>query len=213
MKALIAVRKGSERIPFKNTRPFAGSSLLEIKIDQLKRIGLDVVVNSNCEHMLWIAKGKGCETVMRDDYYASSTVSANEFYANIAENIHTDIIVYCVVTCPLLKDDTIRKAIDLYEGGSVNTASILKEFLWMDGRPLNYDLNNIPHSQDLPDVSAVNLAVNVISKNDMIRCRNVVSDAPTILNIDPVEGFDIDYPHEFQIAEHLWDCSQEKALS
>lgn len=47
IKALVAVRSGSVRV--KNIRPFAGSSLLEIKLMQLKKIsGLDgIVVNSN----------------------------------------------------------------------------------------------------------------------------------------------------------------------
>ena len=36
IKALVAVRSGSQRVLNKNIRPFAGSSLLEIKIKQLK---------------------------------------------------------------------------------------------------------------------------------------------------------------------------------
>ena len=49
IKALIPVRSGSQRVINKNMRPFAGSSLLEIKIRQMLRIPeLDgVVVNSN----------------------------------------------------------------------------------------------------------------------------------------------------------------------
>ena len=38
MKALIPVRQGSQRVINKNIKPFAGTSLLEIKINQLKRI-------------------------------------------------------------------------------------------------------------------------------------------------------------------------------
>ena len=72
----------------KNIRPFAGTSLLEIKIKQMLRIkGLDgVVVNSDSDEMLDIANSLGVETFKRDSYYATSTVSINEVYKNIAEN-------------------------------------------------------------------------------------------------------------------------------
>ena len=54
IKALVAVRSGSQRVKNKNIRKFVDSSLLEIKINQLKRIKeLDgIVVNSNDEGML-----------------------------------------------------------------------------------------------------------------------------------------------------------------
>ena len=36
IKALVAVRSGSMRVVNKNIRPFAGSTLLEVKLNQLK---------------------------------------------------------------------------------------------------------------------------------------------------------------------------------
>ena len=52
--AVVPTRKGSERVKSKNTRPFAGKSLLEVKLDvlmELKRVGSikDIVVNSDCD--------------------------------------------------------------------------------------------------------------------------------------------------------------------
>ena len=88
IKALVAVRSGSQRVENKNIRPFAGSSLLEVKLDQLKRISIidGIVVNSNDDAMLAIAANKGCETVKRDEYYASNSVSMSDVYKNMAEN-------------------------------------------------------------------------------------------------------------------------------
>jgi len=61
VKALVAVRSGSMRVKNKNIRPFAGSSLLEVKLQQLSRISnLDgIIVNSNDDTMLEIAKKYG----------------------------------------------------------------------------------------------------------------------------------------------------------
>ena len=80
IKALIPVRAGSQRVKNKNIKLFAGTSLLEIKIKQMLEIKeIDgVIVNSDSDEMLEIAKSLGAETIKRDDYFASSTVSIND---------------------------------------------------------------------------------------------------------------------------------------
>lgn len=210
IKALVAVRSGSMRVQNKNIRPFAGSTLLEVKLEQLKRIkGLDgIIVNSNDDTMLEIAARMGCETVKRDQYYASNSVSMSEVYKNMAENCDCDVIAYINVTNPLIKDETIEKAIEAYknmtEFDSLNSAHLVKEFMFLDNMPVNYDLKNQPRSQDLPDYYALNFAISIISKEKMIACKNVVGEKPWIYAIDEVEATDIDNPIDFEFAEFVY---------
>ncbi len=210
IKALVAVRSGSMRVQNKNLRPFAGSSLLEVKLEQLKRIkGLDgIIVNSNDDTMLSIAEKMGCETVKRDPYYASNEVSMSDVYKNMAENCDCDVIAYINVTNPLLKDETIEKAIEEYKAmegfDSLNSAHLVKEFMFLDNKPVNYDLQNQPRSQDLPDYYALNFAINIISKEKMIECKNVVGKKPWIYGIDEIEATDIDNPIDFDFSEFVF---------
>lgn len=211
IKALVAVRSGSQRVINKNIRPFADSTLLEIKLNQLKRIQeLDgIIVNSNDDEMLKIAADMGCETVKRDEYYASNSVSMSEVYANMAENCDCDIIAYINVTNPLVKDETISKAIKMYcdnieEYDSLNSAHLVKEFLFKDNMPVNYDLKNQPRSQDLPDYYALNFAISILSRQKMIDGKNVVGDKPYIFAMDEVEATDIDNPIDFEFAEYVY---------
>ena len=213
IKALVAVRSGSMRVKNKNIRPFAGSTLLEVKLAQLKRINaLDgIVVNSNDPHMLEIAQTMGCETVLRDPYYASNSVSMSDVYKNMAESCNCDVIAYINATNPLLEDETIEKAISEYktmmEDGvydSLNSAHLVKEFLFKDNLPINYDLRHQPRSQDLPDIAALNFAINIISRDKMIECKNVVGYHPNIYLIDEVEATDIDNPIDFDFAEFVY---------
>ncbi len=213
VKALVAVRSGSMRVENKNIRPFAGSSLLEVKLNQLKRIPtLDgIVVNSNDERMLDIAKSMGCEAVKRDPYYASNEVSMSDVYQNMAENIDADVIAYINVTNPLIKDETIIQAIEKYKElvitgqyDSLNSAHLIKEFMFVDNKPINYDLKNQPRSQDLPDISALNFAISIIAKERMIKCKNVVGEQPYIYVIDEVEATDIDNQIDFDFAEYMY---------
>lgn len=217
VKALVAVRSGSVRVQNKNIKPFAGSTLLDLKLQQLKRIpNLDgVVVNSNSDEMLEIAEKYGCEAVKRDEYYASNSVSMSDVYKNMAENFSGDIVAYINVTNPLLKDETIVKAIETYkkfmesqEFDSLNSAHLIKEFMFQNNLPINYDLRHQPRSQDLPDIAALNFAISIISKEKMIECKNVVGYKPNIYVIDEVEATDIDNPIDFEFAEFVYKKGQ-----
>lgn len=211
LKALVAVRSGSQRVKNKNIKPFAGSSLLEIKLKQLKRISkLDgIIVNSNDDTMLELSKKLGCEIIKRDEYYASNSVSMSEVYCNMAEHCDCDDIAYINVTNPLLQDETIERAIDMYyalkkEYDSLNSAHLIKEFLFKNNQPINYDLQHQPRSQDLPDIAALNFAISIISRDKMMESKNVVGNKPYIYIIDEVESTDIDNEIDFDFAEFVY---------
>ena len=210
IKALVAVRSGSTRVENKNTRPFAGSSLLKLKIEQLSRIHSlnGIIVNSDDDYMLDIAKQFGCELVKRDKYFASNSISMSEVYKNMAENANCDIVVYTNCTNPLIKDSTIERAIDCYWGlngyDSLNSAHLIKEFLFYGGKPINYNPKHQPRSQDLPDYYALNFAINIIERKKMIEYSNIVGLRPWLYSIEESEGIDIDNPLDFTIAEFLY---------
>lgn len=211
IKAIIPVRAGSERVKNKNIRPFADSNLLEIKIKQLQKIDrLDgIIVNSDSDEMLNIARKLGTETVKRDSYYASSSVPINEVYVDLAKNCNADIILFVDVTNPLIKTSTIDLVIDTYNNNSpnfdsINTVNTIKMFLWQNGKPLNYTESKKPKSQDLPDIYAINSAINIISKETMIKQKAFVGEKPYLLPIDNIEGLDIDNEIDFEFAEFMY---------
>ena len=211
IKAALGVRAGSQRVKNKNMRPFAGSSLLEIKVKQLRRIkGLDgIVVSSDSDEMLKIAADNGAETIKRDAYYASSTVSINETWEDMAKHIDADVIVYTTATNPLLCDETIEKMMDEYmrlppEFDSLNSATPVKEFLWKDTKAINYDPRHMPKSQDLPNILALNFAVNILKRETMIKARSIIGFAPCLYPIDEIEATDIDNEIDFDFAEFMY---------
>lgn len=210
-KALIAVRSGSERVINKNLRPFAGSNLLELKIKQLKGIKeLDgIIVNSNDDRMLEVAENLGVETVKRDPQYATSGASMSDVYKNMAENFNGDIIVYANVTNPLVKSESYSNAIKTFKDirnkfDSLNSAHLIKEFMFLDNKPINYDLEHQPRSQDLPNIYALNFAFSILTKEDMIKYKNVVGHSPYMYELTEAEAIDIDTEFDFEIAEFLY---------
>lgn len=210
-KALVAVRSGSERVVNKNLRPFAGSNLLELKLKQLLSIPeFDaVVVNSNDDRMLKIASSLGAETVKRDERFASSSVSMSDVYQNMAENIDADVVVYANVTNPLVQTDSYVSGLREFmkvrgDFDSLNSASLVKEFMFLDNKPINYDIENQPRSQDLPDIYALNFAFSILSRADMIRYKNVIGRKPFMFELSEVESVDIDTEFDFDVAEFFY---------
>ena len=211
LKALIAVRSGSERVVNKNLRPFAGSNLLELKIKQLQGIkGFDgIIVNSNDDRMLEIAHNLGAETVKRDPIYATSSVSMSDVYYNMAENFNGDIVAYCNVTNPMVESESYANSIKTFKEvshkfDSLNSANLVKEFMFLDNKPINYDLEHQPRSQDLPDIYALNFAISIITKENMMKYKNVIGRMPYMYGLSETESIDIDTEFDFEIAEFFY---------
>lgn len=212
IKVLIPVRSGSVRVKNKNIKSFAGSNLLTIKIEQMKRIkGIDgVIVNSNSDEMLKLAASLGAEAVKRDEYFASSSVCMNEVYKNMAENSGCDTIIFADATNPLIKDETIEHCIKAYfenldKYDSLTTVNEIKQFMWQDGKPINYDATNKPKSQDLPDIVALNHAISIIPRKLMIEKMDIIGFKPNLFKIDSVEATDIDNEIDFEFAEFMYN--------
>lgn len=208
--ALVAVRSGSERVENKNIRSFAGDTILGIKLKQLKRISNidEIYVNSNDDNMLNIAREHHCIGVKRDNYFASNHVPMREVYEHMAKNTDGDIIVYANATNPLVQDKTIYNCVDDYKKQSVydslNTAHPIKEFLYLENKSVNFQIENFPRSQDLPNIVALNFAVSIISRDNMIKYKHIIGQNPLIKNIDTIEGTDIDDMIDFEFSEFLY---------
>lgn len=212
IKALVPVRSGSLRVANKNIRPFAGTTLLAYRVQQLLSLPfLDgVVVSSNDDEMLDIARGLGAETHKRDEYFASNTVSMSEVYENMALAIACDDVMYALVTTPLVSNESFIRAYETYrqlptEHDSITTVADVKEFLIKEGRPYNYDGNNIPRSQDLPDIVKLTFCISILPRHTMIKKRSCLGNNPFFLTLDPRESIDIDTPFDFTVAELLFN--------
>lgn len=215
--AVIPIRSGSQRVKDKNLRPFANTTLMENKIEMLLNVPeLDaIVVNTNSEQAIEIVKNKWGEVNSkvsfhrREEYYASSQCSGSEFFQHLGEVTDTDLFVYAPCTSPFIKSETISQCIKAFlnregETDCVSTVSSIKEFMWLDGKPVNYDPLNAPNSQNLPDVVALNFGATITSKDDLVRNRNIIGKHPKFILTSDIEAIDIDTPLDFYIAEQIY---------
>ena len=213
--AVIPIRSGSQRVKDKNLRRFGDTTLMELKIKNLLMVPeLDaVIVNTNSEEAIDIVKSLMQDNPRlsyhrREEYYASSQCSGSEFFQHLGMVTDTDIFVYSPCTSPFVKPDTFSKCIQAFKSSSdcdcIASVSSVKEFLWLDGKPLNYDPLNAPNSQDLPNVVALNFGVTVVSREDLIKNRNIIGKHPNFVVTSDVEAIDIDTPLDFYLAEQIY---------
>ena len=210
MTAVVAVRKGSQRIPNKNITPFGDSNLLEMKLSMLKKVNNidEIIVNSDCDKMLKIGEKYNCLTHKRKPHYASSIVNNSDFHGHIAEVTDTDFIFLAPTCSPFISVKSHEQSINIFLNSvcdSLTSVDIIKNHLWLDKKPLNYNLKNIPNSQDLPDVKRLNYGISIITKKSMLKNKSLIGDDPKFYELDHFESVDVDTPFDFFIAEQIYN--------
>lgn len=214
LTAIIPVRLGSERVKLKNIRSFAGSSLLDIKLQQLQSIeGLNVIVtSSDAEIKDIVSKYQGIFFHERDKSLSQSSTPTKELYKYYSSIVKTPFILSTSAMCPLADASTYQSCIskaqkvipELHD--SLVTANVLKQFVFDEkNKPKNFNLESgYPRSQDLPDWKFPNFVCNIVSTDYVKKNHDIFGNNPFWYEISQLEGFDIDTEYDFTTAELLF---------
>jgi CMP-N,N'-diacetyllegionaminic acid synthase len=207
---LVPVRAGSKRVINKNLRPFAGTDLLSLKVEQLLGLGaLDAVyVSSDSEEMLERSAALGAVPLRRPAEFCTDEVPMSDVYAQMASQVEQGHILFTHVTNPFCGVGHYREAIaeyyDLPEANdSITSVSDVKAFLYFEGKPMNFDAQKKPRSQDLPEIVKLNHAISIAPRDLMMRQKNIFGVRPKFIKLDDRAAFDIDTELDFKIAEFL----------
>ena len=87
---------------------------------------------------------------------------------------------------------------------TLNTAHLIKEFMWLNNKPINYELDNMPKSQNLPNIYALNFALNIFDRQYAIDNSSIVGKHPLLFELDSIEATDIDNEIDFEFAEFMY---------
>lgn len=211
-------RKGSERVPKKNIKPFAGykHGLLEIKLGQLlqcRKID-QVALSSNDDEVLSYAESLQESRVIvheRIDELSSAKTSTDELIQHAYQLIPTGHILWTHVTSPFINSSIYESIIDTYRQSlrdgfdSLFTATELQAFLWQDGKPINYDrtIEKWPRTQTLKPVFEINSGAFLASASLFKEYNDRTGRNPFIYPTDKFVGHDIDWEEDFKVAEIL----------
>lgn len=207
---IIPCRAGSTRVKNKNFRPFSDSNLLEIKIKQALKLNLPLIINSDSKVAEQIAKQYNVTFIKRPEYYASSKCNNSEYYEYLAKSVNTEFIMILQPTAPLLKDLTLFNCLkdftnNINEYDSLVTAQFAKKHAWFNNKPINYDLNNTPNSQDLIPIVLPTFNVMIAKVDSLLKTRNIITSKCLFYEINDDEAIEIDNQLEFDTAEFLYN--------
>jgi YrbI family 3-deoxy-D-manno-octulosonate 8-phosphate phosphatase len=209
---VIGVRSGSLRCKNKNTRDFGlNQNLLEKKLKILSDIDYfdKIIVSSDSNEYLDIAKKyKKVKIDKRPDYYASSNISGKELHLYLCSLLDDDeVFMYTHVVSPFLEKNDYLEVLKKWRMPILNDSICLsidfKEFLWLDNKSINYDLNNMPKSQDLPDYFIPTFGISLIEKEKLIDNKSFIGKNPLFIKVDKLKGIDIDDNFDFAVAKLL----------
>jgi len=208
--AVVPMKLNNRRLPQKNTKPFTNgeplckyilSTLLKVKeIDEI------YVYCSNPDIKDFIPKG--IKFLKRSDSLDQDTTKMNEVLQCFAKEVPADIYVMTHTTAPFISANSISKGLEHVisgENDSSFAAKKLQDFLWKDGKPFNYELNNIPRTQDLPVLFEETSGFYIYRSEVMTKFNRRIGHSPYIIEVGEIESIDIDEPEDFEIADAVFN--------
>ena len=107
-----------------------------------------------------------------------------------------------------MKRESIEKGLDAVLSGEYDSAFAVKElrdFLWKDGKPFNYQLDAIPRTQDLPPLYEETSGFYIYKAGVMTELGRRIGDRPKLITVSEVESCDIDEAEDFYIADAIYN--------
>lgn len=208
--AIVPMKLNNKRLPQKNTKSFSnGKPLCFYILNTLLKVKsiTDVYVYcSNPEIKKYIPDG--IKYLKRSIDLDQDSTKMNEVLSAFAKDVPADIYVMTHTTAPFIKAESIEKGLNAVIRGGYDSsfaAKKLQDFLWKDGLPFNYELNNIPRTQDLTPLYEETSGFYIYKKNVIEKLNRRIGENPFIVEIGEIESVDIDEPEDFAIADSIFN--------
>ncbi len=211
--ALLPMRHDSKRVPGKNFRPMCGKPLYAHIIETLLSVEeiRQVVVDTDSPPVIegLTRDYPQVKVLLRPEELRADTTPTNEILVHDTAQVPADLYLQTHSTNPLLKAETIRRAIEQLrqaypEYDSLFGVTRLQTRLWDElGRAVNHNPAVLLRTQDLPPIYEENSCIYLFTRETLISRRNRLGERPMMFEIDARESTDIDVELDFVIAETL----------
>ena len=216
--AIIPARGGSKRLPRKNVLDLYGKPLIAWSIEAaLKSKYISkVIVSSDDEEILNIAKEYKADFIKRPDELASDTATTFDALKHTLENVEKyDYVVLLQPTSPLRTEKHIDEAIELLKEKNadaiISVCEVEHSPLWSNTLDENLDMSNFlrdevlnKRSQDLPKYYRLNGAIYICKTDKLLQNKGFfLKENIYAYKMNKKHSVDIDEEIDFIIAEKL----------
>lgn len=207
--ALIPIKLDSKRVPQKNIKPFFDGTPLMHFIQK-------ACLASKCIDEIYIYCSDerirdyilpGVKFLQRPAFLDGDDKNANDIIAEFMKEIDADIYVNTHTTSPFAKTETIDDCIMNVASGEYDSAfcaEAIRTFMWENGRPMNFDPNHFPRTQDLPLIYGETCIAYVFTRKSFYKYHRRLGCKPFIKQVGKIEALDIDYPEDFDICNAIY---------
>lgn len=207
--ALIPIKLNSKRVPGKNIkRLYDGTPLMSfIQKSCLDARKIDEVYIYCSDDAVIPYVLPGVKYLKRPKYLDGDDINANDFIREFMKTVDADIYVNAHTTSPFAKASTIDECVDKVASGQYDSAfcaESLRTFMWQDGRPINFNPDNFPRTQDLPLIYGETSIAYVFTKESFLKHNRRLGSKPYVKEVSRIEAIDIDYPEDFAIANAIY---------
>jgi len=212
--ALVPMRHHSQRVPQKNFRDLAGKPLFHhilttlIKCELVSQIVVDTDSPVISQDIL--KNFPDVIVIDRPKHLLADDVPMNDILIFDTQQVKSDLFLQTHSTNPLLKPETISKAIKVFteqdpiQYDSLFSVTSIKTRLWDQfTKPINHDPEVLLQTQDLPPVYEENSCIYLFWSQNLEKRRNRIGESPMMFEIPPDEALDIDDEQDFLIADLL----------
>ncbi len=205
--AFVPIKLHSQRLPHKNILPLAGhplcwhivSTLLGVKaIDEVYVYCSDDAVKEYLP--------SGVKVKKRDKRLDGNLVKGSEIYRSFINEVDADIYVLAHTTSPFIKRESIEGALEQVlnqDYDSAFSAERVQTFAWYQGKPINYDLNDVPRTQDMEPIWVETSAFFIFGKELFTKYNRRIGFHPFIQEVSGMEAVDIDERQDYEMALKL----------
>ena len=215
---LVPMRHDSERVPGKNYRPFAGVPLYHHIVKSLLACPHieEVVIYTDSPVIMEDASQHFSQVrlIERPDHLRTGTTPMNDVLRHDVTQVKSDYYLQTHSTNPLLRTETITKAIETFlspgDHDSLFGVTRLQTRLYdAQGNPINHDPDILLRTQDLPPVYEENSTLYIFSEETLETRKNRIGYRPIMFEVNHEEAIDIDEELDFLFAEFLFKQRQK----
>lgn len=208
--AVVPMKLNNQRLPQKNTKPFTnGKPLCHYILSTLLKINAISDVYVYCSNPAIIDYiPEGVRYLKRSSQLDTDTTKMNAVLSAFAEDVPADIYVMTHTTAPFISGASIEKGLNAVVSGEYDSAFAakkLQDFLWKDGKPFNYQLDQIPRTQDLPIIYEETSGFYIYRSSVITDMKRRIGNSPYIVEVGEIESIDIDEAEDFEIADAIFN--------
>ncbi|MGO4840831.1 acylneuraminate cytidylyltransferase family protein, partial [Rhizobiaceae sp. 2RAB30] len=121
--------------------------------------------------------------------------------------VEADLYLQTHATNPLLKPETVGRAIDTFlenypiYDSLFSVTRVQTRFYDSLARAINHNPNILIRTQDLPPLYEENSCIYIFAKDTLLNDHTRIGRRPFMFEIDPYEAVDIDEEIDFRVAE------------